>query len=95
MAEEHANYTLYVNNLSDQLSLEKLRENLFVFFSTFGQVVDVIVSPNTRGQAFVLFAGVQDAKLALRSSQGEVLFGKPVQVAWAKEDAKKLESLKG
>lgn len=94
MTEEHAQYTLYVHNLNDQVPLSKQKENLFVLFSTYGEVLDVNVSQQLRGQAFVLFMSNAEAKQALRATQGEVVFGKSIQVEWAKQEAKKVEALK-
>jgi RNA recognition motif-containing protein len=92
--DTHADYTLYVHNLNDQIPLEKLKENLYIFFSTYGEVLDINMKPELRGQAFVMFTSNQGAKHALRGAQGDVLFGKSVKVEWAKSEAKRVEALK-
>ncbi|CEP60354.1 U2 snRNP complex subunit MSL1 LALA0_S01e08812g [Lachancea lanzarotensis] len=79
--------SLYVNNLNDSVKLHTLRENLFLIFSTFGEVLEVKVSKATRGQAFVVLKSIQEANLAMISLQHESFFGKPLRIAFARTDS--------
>ena len=45
--------TLYVNNLNDKLPKEQLKEELYLLFSQFGSILDVVALKTERmkGQA--------------------------------------------
>ncbi|SCU80175.1 LADA_0B05468g1_1 [Lachancea dasiensis] len=79
--------SLYVNNLNDQIKLSKLRENLYLLFSTFGEVLQVKVSKSTRGQAFIVLKTLDEANLAMISLQQETFFGKPLRIQFAHNES--------
>ncbi|AMD21933.1 HFR078Wp [Eremothecium sinecaudum] len=80
--------TLYVNNLNDQIRVETLKSNLYLLFSTFGEVLRVSISHKQRGQAFIIFRSVDEANLAMLSLKNEHLFGKPMHIEFSKADTK-------
>ncbi|SCV06015.1 LANO_0H20230g1_1 [Lachancea nothofagi CBS 11611] len=79
--------SLYVNNLNDKIKMQTLRENLYLLFSTFAEVLQVTVSKATRGQAFIVLKSVDEANLAMISLQEEPFFGKPLRIQFAKKDS--------
>lgn len=54
---EEAIQTLYVNNLNDKLPKEQLKEELYLLFSQFGTILDVVALKTERmkGQAWIFF----------------------------------------
>ena len=72
--------TLYVNNLNDKLPKEQLKEELYLLFSQFGSILDVVALKTERmkGQAWISFVTVQNATDALNTLQGFEFFGKPM-----------------
>ena len=57
--------TLYVHNLNDRVKIQTLRENLFLLFSTYGEVLQIDMSKRIRGQAFIVLKTVDEANIAL------------------------------
>lgn len=78
--------TVYVRNLNERVKLEPLKKALFVAFSQFGEVIDVVArrSVQMRGQAFVVFADPEAARRAANDMGDFPLFDKPMQVALAR-----------
>lgn len=72
--------TLYINNLNDRLPKEQLRRSLYMLFSQFGIVLDVVAlkTERMRGQAWVSFLTPQNATDAMNSLQGFDFYGKPM-----------------
>ncbi|KAG8812897.1 hypothetical protein FRC17_001762 [Serendipita sp. 399] len=84
--EEPASETLYIQNLNDKVKLIYMKATLNNLFRHFGKVVDVVAHRNLRmrGQAFVSFSNVETAKKAMKEVQKFPLYGKPMQVSFAK-----------
>ncbi len=72
--------TLYVQNLTEKVKKAPLKKSLFVAFSPFGRVVDVVHcrSNALRGQAWVVFDSVASATAAMAKLQSFPLFDKPM-----------------
>lgn len=72
------NQTLYCSNLPDKLQKEQLRRALYMLFSTYGPVLDIIALKEVkhRGQAHIVFRDVQASTQAMRALQGFEFFGK-------------------
>eukprot|EP01061_Rhynchopus_euleeides_P005128 TRINITY_DN14376_c0_g1_i1.p1 TRINITY_DN14376_c0_g1~~TRINITY_DN14376_c0_g1_i1.p1 ORF type:complete len:244 (+),score=84.86 TRINITY_DN14376_c0_g1_i1:167-898(+) len=89
--------TIYVNNLPDKLQKAELKQNLYMMFSQFGPVVDVVAmkTPRTRGQAFVIYRNVANATTALRALDGHDFFGKQMSIDFAKVRSESIEKLEG
>ena len=66
------NQSLYIQNLPEKLQKDDLRRELYMLFSTYGPVFDVVAlkTKSMRGQAHVLFRDVQSATQAMRACQG-------------------------
>ncbi|KAM3574204.1 hypothetical protein VYU27_003845 [Nannochloropsis oceanica] len=91
MGDIPPNQTLYVQNLPDKLKKEALKKQLYMAFSAYGRVIDVVACKgnNLRGQAWVVYDSVGSATTALRSLQGFQFFGRPLRIFFAtgKSDA--------
>ena len=74
--------TLYINNLNDKLSKEQLKQSLYLLFSQFGTILDIVAlkTERMRGQAWVSYLSVQNATDAMNKLQGFDFFGKPMVV---------------
>ena len=79
-ASEEPIQTLYINNLNDKLSKEQLKQSLYLLFSQFGTVLDIVAlkTERMRGQAWVSYLSVQNATDAMNKLQGFDFYGKPM-----------------
>ncbi|RMD44273.1 hypothetical protein DV735_g775, partial [Chaetothyriales sp. CBS 134920] len=95
------NQTLYVKNLNDKIHKNELKRALYMLFSTYGSVLDVVTQrvgahkQSMRGQAHVVFRDVQTATQALRSLQGFDLFGKKLVIVYARGSSHIIAKLRG
>lgn len=67
------NQTLYVRGLpSAQIKKEDLRTALYMLFSTYGPVLDVVAlkTSKMRGQAHIVYRDIQTATQAMRALDG-------------------------
>lgn len=67
------NQTLYVRNLpSAKIKKEDLRTALYMLFSTYGPVLDVVALKTTkmRGQAHIVYRDIQTSTQAMRALDG-------------------------
>ncbi|KAH7411333.1 hypothetical protein BKA64DRAFT_663223 [Cadophora sp. MPI-SDFR-AT-0126] len=80
------NATVYVRNLEERIKPGELIEALKELFSEYGEIIDVVAKTNlkAKGQAFVVFDNVESAQKCIEDVQGFDLFGKPMQLAFAK-----------
>ena len=71
--------SLYVTNLpSAKIQKEDLRTALYMLFSTYGPVLDVVAlkTSKMRGQAHIVYRDIQTATQAMRSLDGFEVFGR-------------------
>ena len=71
--------SLYVTNLpSSKIQKADLRTALYLLFSTYGPVLDVVAlkTMKMRGQAHITFRDVQSATQAMRSLEGQSFLGR-------------------
>eukprot|EP01083_Nonionella_stella_P262395 892297_1 len=90
---QHAkNETIYIRNLNEKLSKEELRTCLYLFFSQFGQIIDIVAMKTIkmRGQAFIVFKDTRSATKAIDGGRGVNFFGKKMDISYAKTKSKKL-----
>ena len=80
------NHTLYINNLNEKVPLNEMKQTLYLLFSKYGPVLDIIMKKNImmRGQCFIVFDNLEDAEAAKRAYQGFMLYRKPMNVHYAK-----------
>ncbi|KAF2744153.1 RNA-binding domain-containing protein [Sporormia fimetaria CBS 119925] len=91
------NQTLYCKNLNDQLQKEDLKRALYMLFSTYGVVLDVIAlkTSRMRGQAHIVFRDVDASTQAMRALQGTQFFGKPMHIDYARSKSDTIKKLDG
>ncbi|CRJ86526.1 hypothetical protein BN1723_000141 [Verticillium longisporum] len=81
------NQTLYVTNLpSAKIQKPDLRTELYLLFSTYGPVLDIVAmkTMKMRGQAHITYRDIQTATQAMRSLEGFEFLGRPLRIQYAK-----------
>lgn len=78
--------TLYLQNLNEKVRTEVMKETLALLFKPYRPLLPVVAHGNVRmrGQAFVTFNDVDTANRARREVGEFPLYGKPVQIRFAK-----------
>lgn len=95
------NQTLYVKNLNDKINRDDLKRALYMLFSTYGPVLDVVTSRLSgkgkamRGQAHICFRDIQTSTQAMRALQGFEMFEKEMQIQYAKGTSSIIPKLRG
>ncbi|KAK6459520.1 uncharacterized protein RJT20DRAFT_5088 [Scheffersomyces xylosifermentans] len=84
--------TLYVKNLNDQIHPKIIKHNLYLLFSTYGDVIDI--NNKKRGQAHIVFNSVQNASLALKCLQAEEFFDKELVINYSINESDIIARLK-
>ena len=70
--------TLYCSNLPDKMQKDDLKKELYMLFSTYGSVLDIVAlkTSKMRGQAHVCYTNPQASDRAMQALQGFDFFGK-------------------
>ncbi|KHN99942.1 Nucleotide-binding, alpha-beta plait [Metarhizium album ARSEF 1941] len=92
------NQTLYVTNLpSSKIQKADLRTALYLLFSTYGPVLDVVAlkTMSMRGQAHIVYRDVQTATQAMRSLEGQAFLGRQLKIQYAKSKSHFVSKLDG
>ncbi|KAK4186455.1 U2 small nuclear ribonucleoprotein B [Podospora australis] len=92
------NQTLYVTNLpSAKIQKDDLRTALYMLFSTYGAVLDVVAlkTMKMRGQAHIVYKDIQTATQAMRSLNGFEFFGRELKISYAKSKSNIIAKLDG
>ncbi|OTB01503.1 hypothetical protein M426DRAFT_214647 [Hypoxylon sp. CI-4A] len=92
------NQTLYVKNLpSSKINKEDLKTALYLLFSTYGPVLDVVAlkTMKMRGQAHIVFRDMQAATQAMRSLQDFKFLGGELHIEYAKSKSDTISKLDG
>ncbi|KAI1336411.1 hypothetical protein F5Y15DRAFT_418954 [Xylariaceae sp. FL0016] len=92
------NQTLYVTNLpSAKINKADLKTALYMLFSTYGPVLDVVTlkTMKMRGQAHICFRDTQAATQAMRSLEGFQFLGGELRVQYAKSKSDTVAKLDG
>ncbi|EPE34966.1 RNA-binding, RBD [Glarea lozoyensis ATCC 20868] len=78
--------TVYARNLEERIKVEQLKESLRELFAEYGTIIDIVAKTNlkAKGQAFIVFDSVDSAQKAIDEVQGFELFGKEMELAFAK-----------
>ncbi|KAI9752502.1 MAG: U2 snRNP complex subunit msl1 [Lichina confinis] len=89
--------TLYVSKLPEKIQKADLKTALYMLFSTYGPVLDVVAlkTMKMRGQAHVVFRDIQTSTQAMRSLQGFEFFGKEMKIEYAKTKSDYVAKLDG
>ena len=75
--------TLYIKNLNDKVNRSMLKHNLFLIFSTYGEILEI--NMKMKGQAHVVFESRETASLALKALQDTNVFGKHMHIDFARQ----------
>ncbi|KAK5204524.1 hypothetical protein LTR72_010164 [Exophiala xenobiotica] len=95
------NQTLYLRNLPEKLNKTELKRALYMLFTTYGPVLDVVTnrvgakSQSMRGQAHVVYRDIQTSTQAMRALQGFEFFGKEMVIAYGKGQSSIIPKLRG
>ncbi|BGP47397.1 hypothetical protein JCM10450v2_003249 [Rhodotorula kratochvilovae] len=83
---EGATEVLYINNLNEKIKLPIMKQSLKVLFREYGAVLGVTAHSNVRmrGQAFVTLDSKQAAVKAVREVQKFPLYGRAMQLTFAR-----------
>ncbi|KAI5479801.1 U1 snRNP-associated protein Usp102 [Pseudohyphozyma bogoriensis] len=86
---EGASQVLYINNLSERIKIDVMKQSLKTLFKNYGKVLDVTAhkSIRMRGQAFVTLDSKEAAAKAVKEVQQFPLYGKPMQLAFARTES--------
>ncbi|KAG9237336.1 hypothetical protein BJ875DRAFT_453944 [Amylocarpus encephaloides] len=78
--------TVYARNLQERIRVEQLKESLEELFSEYGEIIEIVAKTNlkAKGQAFIVFDSVESAQKAIDEVQGFELFGKEMELAFAR-----------
>jgi len=74
----HGSFRLYVRGLPEKLKKDALRRELYLLFSTYGPVLDIVTlkTMKMRGQAHIVFRDIQSATMAMRACADMEFHGK-------------------
>ncbi|KAK5076967.1 hypothetical protein LTR64_005554 [Lithohypha guttulata] len=95
------NQTLYIRNLNQKINRDDLKRALYMLFSTYGPVLDIVScrvsakGQQMRGQAHVCFRDIQTSTQAMRSLQGFEIFGKEMNIQYARGTSDIIPKLRG
>lgn len=83
-----SSYTLYVSNLNTHIKPNKIKENLYVLFSTFADVI-MIKYPvkNFRGQGWIVVSSPDDAAECIEKLNGFSFFENEIHVKHARKES--------
>ncbi|KAM7183284.1 U2 small nuclear ribonucleoprotein B' [Naviculisporaceae sp. PSN 640] len=91
------NQTLYVVNLPLKINKPALRVELYMLFSTYGAILDVVAlkTREMRGSAHIVYKDVQTATLAMRALDGFELHGRKLKITYGKGRSNIISKLEG
>lgn len=69
---------LYCRNLTDKMPKKDLKRELYLLFSTYGSVLDIVTlkTMKMRGQAHIVFQDISKATQAMRNLDEKEFHGK-------------------
>ena len=86
--------TLYIKNLNDKVNPSLLKHNLYLLFSTYGDILDIVMKPSKmRGQAHIIFTKTTLADYALKNLQKETFFDKHLDISFSSKKSKIIEEI--
>jgi U2 small nuclear ribonucleoprotein B'' len=92
---------LYVKNLNDKINKNELKRALYMLFSTYGPVLDIVTTrvgakkQNMRGQAHIVYRDIQTSTQAMRALQGFELFDKEMVIVYGRGQSSVIPRLRG
>lgn len=84
--------TLYLRNLNEKISINKLKTKLQALFSTYGTIIQITAHKNLKmkGQAFITYDSIEHAQNAINKLQNFMIFEKPVQIQFSRSNSDNL-----
>lgn len=84
--------TLYLRNLNEKISINKLKAKLQSLFSTYGAITQITAHKNLKmkGQAFITYESIENAQNALNKLQNFIIFEKPVHIQYSRSNSDNL-----
>lgn len=81
--------TIYVNNLKEKVSLNRLKGELQEVFAKYGTIIQLTAHRNLKmkGQAFITYEDKESSRAAMESLQDHDLLGKKVRIAYARANS--------
>ena len=101
MATGAPNQTLYIKNLNDKINRDDLKRALYMLFSTYGPVLDIVTcrvngkGKAMRGQAHICYRDIQTSTQAMRALQGFEVFDKEMKIQYARGTSNIIPKLRG
>lgn len=90
-----ASHTLYLSNLNTKIKPHRMKENLYVLFASFADVLEInYPRKNFRGQGWIVVTSPDDASECLSKLEGFDFFDQPLHVRYARKDSNIISSLK-
>lgn len=90
-----ASHTLYLSNLNTKIKPHRMKENLYVLFTSFADVLEInYPRKNFRGQGWIVVTSPDDANECLAKLEGFDFFDQPLHVRYARKDSNIIHSLK-
>ena len=91
------NNTLYINNLNEKININELKHELLELLLKYGKIFEIRMSKSLKlkGQAFITFENINDSKKALNDLNGYELFGKKLNINYAKQTSENFLVKKG
>lgn len=89
-----ASYTLYITNLNTHIKPKKMKENLYVLFTAFADVLHINYPiKNHRGQSWISVSSSDNAIDCVEKLNGFKIFDHEITVKVARKDSKLIETL--
>lgn len=90
-----ASYTLFISNLNTHIKSNKMRENLYILFSSFADVLQLSYPrKNFRGQGWIVVSSSDDANECVEKLNGFSIFDQELSVKFARKDGEIIQTLK-
>ncbi|KAK6884722.1 U1 small nuclear ribonucleoprotein A [Candida tropicalis] len=85
--------TIYVNNLNEKVSINKLKKELNKTFTPYGKILQITAfkTLKLKGQAFITFDNIESAINSLELNNIEI-FNKPIKITFANSNSDIVES---
>lgn len=83
-----AKYTLYVTNLNSKIKPVKMKENLYILFSSFADVLEIhYPRKDRRGQGWIVVSSPEEAAQCIEKLDNFQMFENQIHVNLARKDA--------
>jgi RNA recognition motif-containing protein len=89
-----ASHTIFVSNLNSHIKSNKMKENLYILFSSFADIIQInYPRKNLRGQGWIVVSSPEDAIKCVTKLNGFQIFDQEINVQFARKEATIIETL--